>query len=118
MLVNIERMGDSKITMQQLKEQRLTPAEKFILDKVKGVIPSEPDELVGIRFADKDGIVLFQQVLKFGVLYVNFFGVWSVLEKQYGLNHSEIQKLIKNVMYKHTNNGKLTPKVMPWIATK
>jgi len=100
----------NEISMQQLKGQRLTPAEKFVLGKVKGAKPSEPDEDGNIRWVDKDGKGLFKQVFSLGALYINYHSVWWVLETKHGLNNDEIQKLIKNVMYKYTNNGQLTPK--------
>ena len=40
--------------MQQLKEQRMSPAEKFVLEKIKGAIPSEPDTYGSVNWY-KDG---------------------------------------------------------------
>jgi hypothetical protein len=34
----------TNITMQQLKEQRATPAEKFVLEKIKGAKAGEADK--------------------------------------------------------------------------
>jgi hypothetical protein len=99
---------EQNITMQKLKQQRLNPAEKFVLETIKGVRPGEPDKYGNIRWF-KDGIGLFIQDFKINVLWVNYDYIWSVLEKKYGLNDNEIQQLINNVMYKYTNNGKLMP---------
>ena len=73
-----------------------------------GDIPWHKDGDIG--WVDKDGKGLFKQVFSLGTLYVNYYSIWCVLETKYGLNGNEIQKLIKNVMYKYTNNGQLTPK--------
>ena len=104
---------NEQISMQQLKEQRLTPAEKFVLDKINGAKASEPDEDGDVEWFDKDGKWLFEQDFKNGDIYVCYEYIWSVLVKEYGLNHNEIKRLIKNVMYNHTNNGQLTPKHHP-----
>ena len=100
---------ETKITMQQLKEQRLTPAEKFVLDKIKGVKPIEPSENGDVGWFNKDNELLFQQDFEFSHLLVSWRCIWLVLEKQYGLKYNEIQQLINNVMYKYTNKGQLTP---------
>ncbi len=92
--------------MRKLKEQRLTPADKFVLDKVKGVKPDESSKNTNIAW-HKDGEWLFSQDFKCGVLVVNYNCIWGVLKKEYGIQYSEIQQLIKNVMYKYTNNGQL-----------
>lgn len=103
-------MGQN-ISMRQLKEQRLTPAEKFVLKTIKGVKPKEPDKIGNIVWY-KDGIFLFKQEFKHGVLRVNYKPIWSVLEKQYGLNSSEIQQLIGNILSKYHNNFQINPS---WI---
>ena len=96
------------ITMQQLKEQRMSPAEKFVLDTIIGVRPDKPDEYGGVGWY-KDGEWLFIQDFKYNTLWVRNKKIWYVLAKEYNLNHNEIQQLINNVMYKHTNNGQLKP---------
>ena len=99
---------EQNISMQKLKQQRATPAEKFVLDTIKSAKASKPDECGDVRW-DKDGKGLFKQVFKFGYLWVSYKIIWLVLEKEYGLDYNEIQQLIRNVMYKYTNNGQLTP---------
>jgi hypothetical protein len=99
----------SEISMQQLKEQRLTPAEKFVLNKVKGAKVSEPYGNGDVIWYDKDGELLFQQDFKNTTLWVSYTDIWFFLVKQYCLNYDETQRVIYNVMYKYTNNGQLTP---------
>jgi hypothetical protein len=97
----------SEITMQQLKEQRLTPTEKFVLDKIKGAKASEPDEYGNITWCDKDGNWLFEQNFTSGNLWVNNSSVYAVLRMEYGLNYDEIIQLLTKLLYKYTNNGEL-----------
>ncbi len=94
--------------MQQLKEQRMSPAEKFVLETIKGAKAGESNENGDVEWS-KDGEWLFIQYFKYNTLWVRNKKIWSVLAKEYNLNHNEIQQLINNVMYKHTNNGQLKP---------
>ena len=97
---------ESNITMQQLKEQRLTPAEKFVLDTIKGAKASKPNENGTITWY-KDDWWLFGQNFKSGDLYVNYNTIWVVLVKEYNLNNNEILSLLTKLLYKYTNNGQL-----------
>ena len=99
-------MGQN-ISMQQLKQQILTPPEKFVLETIKGVKPSEPDKNGDISWY-KDDKWLFTQSFKGGHLFVSN-NICSFLVDVYKLNYDERQQLIKSVMYKYTNNGKLIP---------
>jgi hypothetical protein len=100
---------ENNISMQQLKQQRLTPAEKFVLETIKGVKASKPDENGNVEWFGKDGNWLFEQYFKNGNLWVSYKHIWSVLTKEYSLSFDEIKQLMNNVMYKYTNNGQLTP---------
>jgi hypothetical protein len=100
-------MAMTNITMQQLKQQRLTTAGKFILDTIKDAKAEEQDRFDVIRWY-KDGESLFVQDLPDMYLWVNL-NIWRTLGEEYKINNIEIQELIKNVMYKYTNNGVLTP---------
>jgi hypothetical protein len=97
-------MIKQNISMQQLKEQRLTPAEKFVLDKVKGVKPNET--AYGTRWC-KDDKWLFKQNFESGDLYVNYNAIWVVLAKEYNLNSNEILSLLTKLLHNYTNNGQL-----------
>ena len=95
------------ISLKELKKNRLTPAEKWVLKRIEG---AEPTTLSNgnVEWCDKDGKWVLQQDLKNGVLEVSWTYIWSVLEKQFALNYGEIKELINNVMYDYTNNGTLT----------
>jgi hypothetical protein len=95
------------ITMQQLKEQRLTPAEKFVLDTIKGVKPDKPDEYGYIRWRDEDGRCLIRQEFINKRLWVGYAHFGYHLEGEYGLNYDETKQLLTKLLYKYTNNGQL-----------
>jgi hypothetical protein len=111
-IITFEDINPNEVMDNKIKEleKQLTPAEKFVLDKVKGVRPSENDGFVRWRY--KDGELLFTQDFKNKQLWVIRDNFWLVLNKEYGLSYNEIQQLIKNVMYKYTNNGELTPRCL------
>ncbi len=92
--------------MQQLKQQRLTPAEKFVLDAIKGVEPSNPDWCGDVAWY-KDGKWLFSQSFNYAHLLINHNYFCSILLKKYGLNKSEITQLLTKLLHKYTNNGNL-----------
>ena len=109
-----ERLTKIEKQLSELQEkvdgvnEVLTPAEKFLIDAIEDVKPSEPDKFGNIRWY-KYGVLLFTQDFKYNILWFSWNGIWFFLGKEYGLNYNKIQQLIKNVMYKYTNNGQLTP---------
>ena len=96
-----------KISLKELKKNRLTPTEKWLLERIEGCEPETQSN--GDVDWYKDGVWLFEQDLKNGRLWVNYSIIWKVLGEEFGLNYSETKELIKNVMYDYTNNGSLTP---------
>jgi len=58
---------ETNISMQQLKEQRMTPAEKFVLETIKGAKPDEPS---------KNGKIVWRN--KYGSLFVEKKSISSV----------------------------------------
>jgi hypothetical protein len=99
-------MGE--ITMQQLKEQRLTPAEKFVLETIKGVKSCEPDKNGSVYWVDgKDGNHLFRQVFKNNYIWVSYDYILHDLKYDYGLSFDDMGQLLTKLLYKYTNNGQL-----------
>ena len=97
------------ISLKELKKNRMTPAERWVLDTIEGVEPIK--DSYGDVDWNKDGNWLFEQNFKNGFLWVNYPIIWKVLGEEFGLNYNEIIELIKNVMYDYTNNGSLTPEI-------
>ena len=95
------------ISLKELKKNRMTPTEKFVLETIEGCEPeTKPNGDVDWW---KDGKFLFTQDFKNGYLFVSYKYIWSVLEKEFGLNYNQTQELINNVMCNYTNNGEITP---------
>ena len=93
------------ISLKELKKNRLSPAEKWVLETIDGVKPkTHPSGDVEWR---KDSKELFIQYLKKGILWVNYINVRLVLKKEFGLNRDEIKDLLTNLLYDYTDNGKL-----------
>jgi len=97
---------EQNISMQKLKEQRMTPAEKFVLETIKGVEPSEPNKDGDVKWF-KDGKWLFTQDFYFGYLYFSWVDIDTPLRRYHGLSFSEIKQLLTKILYKYTNNGQL-----------
>lgn len=94
------------ISLKELKKNRLTPAERFILETIEGVKPeTKPNGDVQWW---KDGKFLFIQDFKNDFLWVSNNNIWRFLHADFGLNYYESKELIKNVMYDYTNNWQLT----------
>jgi len=109
--------------------------DNLFKDKLSGLITSIPDspedffnkmkdgcikmyESEYIIYWGKNGIKLFIQDFKNGRLWVNYKYVWSVLEKFYGLNYTETQSLIKDLLLEDTNWKGLTPRSSLFIFIK
>ncbi len=95
------------ITMQQLKQQRATPAERFVLETISGVKSDAPDEDGNVDWYCKDGNWLLIQDFKHSKLWVSNFIIYAVLGEKYGLNSYETEQLLTKLLYKYTNNGQL-----------
>ena len=62
----------------------------------------------GIHYG-KNGEIFFQVNLESGDLYVRYRKFWSIFEKIYGLNDTEIESLIKRQLVDDTIWNGLTP---------
>lgn len=94
------------ISLKELKKNRLTPAERFVLETIEGAKPTTyPNS--DVDWWDKDGRYLFIQDFKKGFLWVSNNQIWRVLDKGFGLNENEIIELLSNILYDYTNKGKL-----------
>ena len=58
---------------------------------------------------EKDGEIIFQQDLKNMVLWVKHNTIWKIFEEFYGLQYSETQLFIKNMVEEHLNWKGFTP---------
>ena len=88
------------ISLKELKKNRVTPAEKWVLEQIEGVKPK------GV-LCDKNGRGLFTKDFKRGLMWVSYQNVRLVLEREFGLNDNEIIELLANILYDYTNKGQL-----------
>lgn len=94
------------ISLKELKKNRLSPAEKWVLETIEGVKSEIDDD--GNVWWYKDSKWLFTQYFKNELLDVSFCCIWGVLEKVFGLTYDEMFDLLTNLLYDYTDNGKLT----------
>ena len=94
------------ISMKELKKNRLTPAEKWVLERFDGVDQkTNPDGIV--YWYNEDSEWLLAKDFECNNLNINYYDIASVLEKEFGLNDNEIQELLANLLYDYTDNGRL-----------
>ena len=94
------------MSLKELKKNRLSPAEKWLLELIDGVKP-KTDSSGDIYWYNEDGNWLFTQDFENGFLVVRYHSIWLVLAKEFGLNGDEIIELLTNILYDYTDNGKL-----------
>ena len=99
---------ETKITMQQLKKQRMTPAEKFVLETIKGAKACEPDKDGSVYWIDgENDNRLFRQNFKNNYVWVSYDYILEDLNYHYGLSYDDMEQLLTKLLHKYTNNGKL-----------
>lgn len=91
------------ISLKELKKNRLTPAEKWVLERIDGAEPKT--NKYGNVLWWEDGVWLFTQNFKAGYLDVGH-NVWVVLREEFSLNNNEIHDILANLLYDYTNKGK------------
>ena len=93
------------ISLKELKKNRLTPTEKWVLKRIEGAEPTTLSN--GNVEWRKDGKLLLKQDFKKGYLWVSYDRIWGVLGEKFGLKDNEIIELLTNLLYDYTNNDKL-----------
>ena len=92
------------ISLKELKKNRLTPAERFVLEAIEGAKPKTYPS--GDVDWCKDGKVLMWKHFTGGYLYVSHI-IWSVLFEKFGLSYGETNDLLANLLYDYIDNDKL-----------
>ena len=85
-----------------------TPEELF-LDVIKDIKVREQIKYPESVFWEKNGEVIFEQNFKRNSLYVDYNSIWFIFEKIYGLQYSETELFIKNMVEEYLNWRGLTP---------
>ena len=94
------------ISLKELKKNRLTPPEKWVLETIEGV---KPTKLLNgnVQWYNKDGKHVFTQDFGNGWLFVSYYDIFEFLGKKFGLTYNEIFDILTNLLYDYTDNGKL-----------
>ena len=88
-----------KDKIHNIKESRLSPAEKFLYLIFWNLEEYYSDKYPNSIFYKKDNDVLFEYNKKNGKIWCHYDKIWSVLKLNYGLNDQEIKDLIKGVVW-------------------
>ncbi len=84
----------------------MSPAEKFVLEKIKGVKADEPSKNGDVVWRNKYGSVFVEKQAK-QLLIVSNKNICRRLSEEYTLSYDEIQQLLTKLLYKYTNKGQL-----------
>ena len=88
-------------------DQYFETPEEFFLNVIDGMkIYKQNNYYVFWRKNDK---IIFRQELKTKCLYVDYYSIWSIFSKVFGLNYDEIQSFIKEQVEEHLNWKGFTP---------
>ena len=93
--------------MQKLKEQRVAPIKKIIIETIKDTKESTPGIFGEICWYSKDNIWLFSQ--DFGNCKLWVGGIFGLVKSTHNYNviDKEMIQLLTKLLYEYTNNGQL-----------
>ena len=83
--------------------------EEFFLDIIDGIKIKPQTKYPDSIFWEKNGKVIFEQDFKKNQLYVDYKSIWMIFEKIFGLQYSETELFIKNMVEEYLNWRGLTP---------
>jgi hypothetical protein len=84
-------------------------AEEFLISKL-GSVSLDKEYPGNIIIKDLEGFVVIYN-RKNNWFYVDYINIWSVFEKQYNMNYTDIQLFITNMMLKHLKWRPSTPPI-------
>ena len=92
-----------------IKQIEPTDINKLFLDLMEGMERKKHHYYPNVTIWYKGDDWYFEQDEKNSYLYCQYDRVWSVFEREYGGNYTDIQSIIKSLMERHYNLGGLTP---------
>lgn len=95
------------ISLKELKKNRLTPAEKWVLERIRGCVSKPRTNRDNTIEWWKDGNWLFEQDFTNGWLWLSWSCIRRILFEEFELNDNEIEELLTNLLYDYTDNGRL-----------
>ena len=86
-----------RIKRMVLIEKTSQSAKSFFLNYIQDLeVKIDRKSYINSVFYFKNGCCLFNYNEKNGYLYCKYNGFWSVFEREYHMNHQQIQAFIKN----------------------
>lgn len=76
-------------------------SEEFLLQTFSEIGRKRLSIEVDFVFFSSNSFLLLAQDLKNKTLEVSYLQIWEVLEKKYGMQYTEIQEFIKDMVEKH-----------------
>ena len=83
--------------------------EVFFLSFLEGCEIKISDKYPDSIFYIKNDKILFQQKMKNKYFWVEYDFIWSIFERKYGLNYTETQAFIKDLLETHIKLEGYTP---------
>ena len=91
-----------RIKRMVLIEKESQSAKSFFLNYIQGLeVKINKKRYIDSVFYFKNGCCLFEYNEKNGDLYCKYDGFWSVFEREYNMDHQQIQAFIKNGVEEH-----------------
>lgn len=91
------------MNLSELKHDRLSEAEKFLLDIFDGLKENIRIDCPARIFYIKDNKVIFEYNSKTYHLYYSYDYMWDVFREKYDNNFHEFHDLVKSMVVRHLN---------------
>ena len=99
-----------RIRRMVLIEKKSQSAKSFFSNYIQGLeVKIDKDDYPDTVFYFKNGDCLFEYDEKKGYFHCQYNGFWSVFEREYHMNHQQIQAFIKNGVEEHFKIKVTTP---------
>jgi len=80
--------------------------EEFFLYVIDGMKMRKQNKY--LVFWEKNDKILFEQDLKYKIIWVDYHSIWSIFVNIFGFNYDQTQQFIKKQVEKHLNWKKFT----------
>ena len=98
-----------------LIEKKSQSAKSFFLNYIQDLeVKIDKERYIDTVFYFKNGCCLFEYNEKYGYLYCQYDGFWSVFAMEYNMNHQQLQAFIKNGVEEYFKIKVTTP----WWSSK
>ena len=87
----------------------------YKLSLFQGLEEYKDDKFPNSIFYLKYGEIYFELDVDNNILYCSYTLVWNVFSEQNKYNYGETQRVIKNMVERHTNWGSITPKSILYL---